>query len=98
MQKHISDWQGKRKIDSEGKLFGDSLKESIRDRIATVKLIASKAEELGVELTEDDKSEIALSADASILIRPPEFTVELFNNYSPKCNVIDSKKSAKLLI
>ena len=52
------------KMDSEGKLFGDSLKESIRDRIATVKLIASKAEELGVELTEDDKSEIALSADA----------------------------------
>ena len=52
------------KMDDEGKLFGDSLKESIRDRIATVKLIASKAEGLGVELTEDDKSEIALSADA----------------------------------
>ena len=51
------------KMDAEGKLFGESLKESIRERIVTVKLIASKAEELGVELTEDDRSEIVLAAD-----------------------------------
>ena len=51
------------KMDAEGKLFGESLKENIRNRIVTVKLIASKAEELGVKLTEDDKSEIAISAD-----------------------------------
>ena len=51
------------KMDSEGKLFGDSLKEDVRNRIVTVKLIASKAEELGVKLTEDDKSEISLSAE-----------------------------------
>jgi len=51
------------KMDSEGKLFDEALKESVQKRIVTVKLIASKAKELGVELTEDDKNEVALAAD-----------------------------------
>ena len=51
------------KMDSEGKMFGDSLKENVRDKITDVKLIASKAEELGVKLTEDDRTDIALKAE-----------------------------------
>ena len=51
------------KMDAEGKLFGESLRDDIQKRIVSVKLVASKAGELGVALTEDDKSEIALKTD-----------------------------------
>ncbi len=51
------------KMDAEGKLFGESLRDDIQKKIVSVKLVASKADELGVVLTEDDKSEIALKAD-----------------------------------
>lgn len=73
------------KMDSEGKLFGESLKEDIRDRIVSVKLIASKAKELGVALTEDDKNEVALATDeymeqlSSSLMKKYGITEELVN-------------------
>ena len=51
-------------LDSDGTLFGEGLRDDIQKRIVTVKLIASKAGELGVSLSEDDKTEVVLSADA----------------------------------
>ena len=50
------------KMNPDGKLFGESLQESIRERIVNVKLVAAQAESLGVKLTEDEKIEISISA------------------------------------
>ncbi|MBO4420886.1 MAG: hypothetical protein J5783_03595 [Lachnospiraceae bacterium] len=50
------------KMDAEGKLFGEALQEYIRDKIVNVKVVAGKAAELGVRLTEDDRTEISIAA------------------------------------
>ena len=50
------------KMDPEGRLFGESLQESIRERIVNVKVVAGQAASLGVKLTEDEKNEISISA------------------------------------
>lgn len=50
------------RMDTEGKLFGEALQEYIRDKIVNIKVVAGKAEELGVKLTEDDRTEISIAA------------------------------------
>ena len=51
------------KMDNAGRLFGEALRDDIQKRIVTVKLIASKAGELGISLDEDEKGEILLKTD-----------------------------------
>jgi len=51
------------KMDDDGMMFSDALKNDVKKRIVNVKLIASKADSLGVSLSEDDKTEITISAE-----------------------------------
>ena len=53
----------KYEMDAEGKLFGEALQEDIRNRIVNVKMVASYAVSLGVELSEDDRTEIKISSE-----------------------------------
>ena len=50
------------KMNTEGKLFGEALQEYIRDKIVNIKVVASKAEGLGISLSGDDRTEISIAA------------------------------------
>lgn len=47
-------------IDNEGNGFGEAFKEDVLDEIAYTKIVAGRAEEVGVSLNEDDNVEISI--------------------------------------
>lgn len=54
----FSDEIWKYDVNSEGKKFSEAFLEDVRDEICYTKIVASQAEELGIELTDDDNIEI----------------------------------------
>ena len=47
-------------INAEGKLFSEALKEEIIRQISCVKIVAGRADEYGIELTDDEQVEISI--------------------------------------
>ena len=50
-------------MDSEGELFGEALQNYVRDKISNVKIVAAKASEFGISLSDDEKIEISAAAE-----------------------------------
>ena len=48
------------KVDADGKLFSEVFKDGIIRQIASVKIVAGQAENLGIRLTDDDQVEISI--------------------------------------
>ena len=81
------------KMDAEGKLFGESLQEYIREKIVNIKVVAGKAAGLGVNLTEDDRTEISIAADEYL----EKLTEEQKETYGINKNIVENVYADNLL-
>ena len=64
-------WQYR--VNEDGKLFSEVMREEIRKKIASVKIVAGRAAEMGISLSEDDQLEISIqTADYMEKLTPDE--------------------------